>query len=226
MKSIAMAKRKNRQKSKVPPKQGTTGQALNGIHFVCKGVDPGTASGLAPAAPVTLPIAPPPSALPEAASIETASGLAPAAPVTVAGPALPPIPRGPNQYRIVERLGQAVLSETYDMGAHTGYRIYCGRHRNINQDLPCEKTITMGKTADRLSEVECQRRLKCWFILGNRPETEAKWPADQQRAGHMEYGGRRLAQLSSDMFGDWSTDDLNDMCRNVLPPPGLAPVVQ
>ena len=200
MKSIAMAKRKNREKSKKPPKQGTTGQALNGIHFPSQGVDPGvvlieTASGLAPAAPVTVAVAPPP-----------------------APPALPPIPRGPNQYRIVERLGQAVLSETYDMGAHTGYRIYCGRHRNINQDLPCEKSITMGKTADRLPEDECQRRLKCWFILGNRPETEVKWPADQQRAGHMNYGGRRLAELSSDVFGDWSTDDLNDMCRNVAPP--------
>ena len=131
-----------------------------------------------------------------------------------------PRPRGPNEPRVIERLGLAVLAETYDHGRHVGYKIMCCRHTNADDVLrespPCQKVITMGVIDGGLEKEECQRRLKRWFIGGAVPLIENSWPADQKRFHHVwRYGGPRLHELASDENDEWSDEELNDTCRQI-----------
>ena len=115
-------------------------------------------------------------------------------------------------------LGIAVLSETFEHGAHVGYRITCRRHKDANNNLECKKDITMGKTEDRLENSECIRRLKRWFVAGANPVVEASWPEDKKRLHHVwHYGGNRLKELATDyvpspLYGV-EDDELDALCR-------------
>ena len=125
----------------------------------------------------------------------TAGEPAPELPASGVGPAPPPPaqpaagtrrarPRGPNEPRIIGTFGLATLSETYERGTHVGFRITCHRHKNSDDCIECEKTITMGQPGEgQLSEKECVLRLKRWYLMGAEPTVVAEFPKGEQRTG-------------------------------------------
>ena len=81
------------------------------------------------------------------------------------------------------------------------------------------KHLALGTVeATRMTNDECMRRLKRWFITGNQLTMEATWPADRQRDSHIYIcGGRRLNEFASDtdIWRTVSDDDLNMMCSAI-----------
>ena len=127
----------------------------------------------------------------------------------------------PREGCIVGTCGIARLSETVDNGVHNGYMITCRRHTNHwDVDGPgCMKHLALGTVdATRLSNEECMRRLKRWFITGNQPAMEATWPADRQRTMHTNRcGGYRLKDFASTTpaWQHVTDEDLNEMCAAI-----------
>ena len=114
------------------------------------------------------------------------------------------------------------MSETVANGRHTGYMVTCRRHRNaadLDGAPPCMKHLALGTVeATRMTNDECMRRLKRWFITGNQPALEETWPADRQRDWHIHHcGGYRLQEFASDnpTWASVSDDDLDMMCLAV-----------
>ena len=116
-----------------------------------------------------------------------------------------------------------MLSWVYQAGVHVGYRITCRRHNNATDDptqIQCQKDITMGKTAERLSEEECILRLKRWFIAGTNRANEEAWRGGEMRTRHLAYGGR--PQLRALATGDPESvlagvdeNELDEMCTHL-----------
>ena len=84
----------------------------------------------------------------------------------------------------------------------------------------CQKHIVIGTTEEgRLSETECIRRLKRWYIGGGNAVVEDSWPDGRKREYHVfHYGGRRLKDLATDcidsaLFGV-SDEELDALCRH------------
>ena len=136
---------------------------------------------------------------------------APAVPTPAPAAALPPhaavpqvpLPRCPHGGNIIQILTPNVLiAKTYTGFEHTGFCITCRRHRNTS-DSPvapqCQKHIVIGTTEEgRLSETECIRRLKRWYIGGGNAVVEDSWPDGKKREYHVfHYGGRRLKDLAT-----------------------------
>ena len=179
-----------------------------------------------PAVPPHVPLAPPaakgpPPAPPPVPPAPTALPAPPPAPIAIIP--RPRGPGGPREPRLLATFGMAKLFETTDGGRHIGYRITCGRHENATDTLECMKHITMGTGAsdDPLTEQECVRRLKRWFIGGAWAMIENTFREGEKRTCHLEYGGRRLNELASDdpngLFFGWPDAELDDMCRAVTP---------
>ena len=128
----------------------------------------------------------------------------------------------PQQERIVGSWGKAQMSETVSNGQHTGYMITCRRHRNADDAdgaPPCMKHLALGTVeSTRMTNDECMRRLKRWFITGNQSALEETWPADRQRDSHVNHcGGYRLKEFASDSpaWLNVCDADLDMMCTAV-----------
>ena len=128
----------------------------------------------------------------------------------------------PREGRHVGTWGIARLSETVEHGQHNGYMIMCRRHTNswdLDGAPQCQRHLALGTVAATcLSNEECMRRLKRWFITGNQPAMEATWPADRQRLMHQKScGGYRLKDFASST-PEWqhvTDEDLNEMCAAI-----------
>ena len=91
--------------------------------------------------------------------------------------------------------------------------LVCKRHKNTADDLECTKSLDLG-TRNPLTEKECLRRLKCWYISAGTLERE--WDSDTKRTQHQRFGGFRLAHLSSDgPWGDHTDEQLDEQVRKV-----------
>ena len=131
-----------------------------------------------------------------------------------------------SEPRVIQTLGLAQISETWEDGAHIGYRITCRRHNNAGDadHTQCQKDITMGKTHDRLENTECVRRLKRWFLGGANYANESRWPVGERRSYHViRYGGPRLQELATDRLDSplYGVDDseLDALCEYVSAAP-------
>ena len=86
--------------------------------------------------------------------------------------------------------------------------------------LRCEKHLALGTGVGALDALECQRRLKRWYIMGNAPLVEDAWHPQWKRRHHVfEYGGSRLHHLASDNAGlnplcGANDDELDQLCRD------------
>ena len=129
---------------------------------------------------------------------------------------------------IVSTHGRAKLSKVSQGGEHVGYCITCRNPTHVNADdldeVFCKKTLMLGVAANRLTDEECKRRLKMWFLLGNDPATptleseQGRWKPGEFRTGHRNYGGPRLRELAGDLLGGFSgytDEELDDACARV-----------